>query len=113
MVCEKVSGVEHDFEKEGIDLVVKDGILTANGTTLGSDNGVAVALMMMVLDDEDIVHPPVECVFTTEEEVGLNGARALDKSQISARTMINMDSEEEGSPRSAAQAACVLSAPER
>ena len=86
MVCEKVAGVEHDFEKEGIDLVVKDGVLTANGTTLGSDNGVAVALMMMVLDDEDIVHPPVECVFTTEEEVGLNGARALDKSQISART---------------------------
>lgn len=96
MVCEKVAGVEHDFEKEGIRLVVKDGILTANGTTLGSDNGVAVALMLMVLDDEDIVHPPVECVFTTEEEVGLNGARALDKSQISARTMINMDSEEEG-----------------
>ena len=75
---------------------MKDGILTADGTTLGSDNGVAVALMLMVLDDEDIVHPPVECVFTTEEEVGLNGARALDKSQISARTMINMDSEEEG-----------------
>ena len=52
--------------------------------------------MMMVLDDEDIKHPPVECVFTTEEEVGLNGAQALDKSQITARTMINMDSEEEG-----------------
>lgn len=96
MVCEKIAGVEHDFEKEGIDLVVKDGILTANGTTLGSDNGVAVALMLMVLDDEEIVHPPVECVFTTEEEVGLNGANALDKSRISARTMINMDSEEEG-----------------
>ena len=96
MVCEKIAGVEHDFEKDGIDLVVKDGVLTANGTTLGSDNGVAAALMMMVLDDEDIVHPPVECVFTTEEEVGLNGARALDKSQITARTMINMDSEEEG-----------------
>ena len=96
MVCEKVAGVEHDFEKEGLDLVVEDGVLTANGTTLGADNGVAVALMLMVLDDEAIVHPPVECVFTTEEEVGLNGARALDKSQISARTMINMDSEEEG-----------------
>lgn len=96
MVCEKVAGVEHDFEKEGLDLVVEDGVLTANGTTLGADNGVAVALMLMVLDDEDIVHPPVECVFTTEEEVGLNGARTLDKSQISARTMINMDSEEEG-----------------
>ena len=51
MVCDKRAGVEHDFEKEGIDLVVKDGVLWANGTTLGSDNGVAVALMMMALDD--------------------------------------------------------------
>ena len=96
MVCEKIAGVEHDFEKDGIDLVVKDGVLTADGTTLGADNGVAVALMLMVLDDEDIKHPPVECVFTTEEEVGLNGAKSLDKSLISARTMINMDSEDEG-----------------
>ena len=96
MVCDKRAGVEHDFEKDGIDLVVKDGVLWANGTTLGSDNGVAVALMMMVLDDEELQHPPVECVFTTEEEVGLNGAQALDKSLITARTMINMDSEEEG-----------------
>lgn len=96
MVCDKRAGVEHDFEKEGIDLVLKDGVLSANGTTLGADNGVAVALMMMVLDDEEIKHPPVECVFTTEEEVGLNGAQALDKSQITARRMINMDSEEEG-----------------
>lgn len=96
MVCDKRAGVEHDFEKDGISLVVKDGILSADGTTLGSDNGVAVALMMMVLDDEEIQHPPVECVFTTEEEVGLNGAQALDKSLITARTMINMDSEEEG-----------------
>ena len=93
MVCDKRAGVEHDFEKEGIDLVVKDGVLWANGTTLGSDNGVAVALMMMVLDDDELQHPPVECVFTTEEEVGLNGAQALDKSLITARTMINMDSE--------------------
>ena len=96
MVCEKIAGVEHDFEKEGIELVVKDGTLTANGTTLGADNGVAVALMLMVLDDEDIKHPPVECVFTTEEEVGLDGAKTLDKSLITARTMINMDSEDEG-----------------
>lgn len=96
MVCDKRAGVEHDFEKDGIDLVLKDGVLSANGTTLGADNGVAIALMMMVLDDDDIKHPPVECVFTTEEEIGLNGAQALDKSRITARTMINMDSEEEG-----------------
>lgn len=96
MVCDKRAGVEHDFEKEGIKLVVKDGVLSAEGTTLGADNGVAIALMLMVLDDENVKHPPVECVFTTEEEVGLNGAQALDKSLITARTMINMDSEEEG-----------------
>ena len=96
MVCEKIAGVDHDFTKDGLELVVKDGVLTANGTTLGADNGVAAALMLMVLDDEDIKHPPMECVFTTEEEVGLNGAKALDKSLISARLMINMDSEEEG-----------------
>ena len=96
MVCDKRAGVEHDFEKEGIDLVLKDGVLSANGTTLGADNGVAVALMMTVLDDEDLAHPPLECVFTTEEEVGLNGAQALDKTQITARKMIYMDSEEEG-----------------
>ena len=52
MVCDKRAGVEHDFEKEGIDLVLKDGVLSANGTTLGADNGVAIALMMMVLDDD-------------------------------------------------------------
>ena len=96
MVCEKNAGVEHDFTKEGLKLTVKDGVLTADGTTLGADNGVAIALMLTVLDDETLVHPPVECVFTTEEEVGLNGAAALDKSLITARTMINMDSEDEG-----------------
>ena len=92
MVCDKLAGVEHDFEKDGLDLIVKDGVLYANGTTLGADNGVAVALMMTVLDDKELEHPPVECVFTTSEEIGLNGAQALDKSQITARTMINMDS---------------------
>ena len=64
-------GVEHDFERDGIDLVVKDGILTANGTTLGADNGIAVALMLTVLDDDSLVHPALECVFTTDEETGL------------------------------------------
>ena len=96
MVCDKLGSVEHDFEKDGIDLVVKDGILTANGTTLGADNGIAVALMLTVLDDDSLVHPALECVFTTDEESGLVGAETLDKSQIDARIMINLDSEEEG-----------------
>ncbi len=96
MVCDKLASVEHDFEHDGIELVVKDGVLTANGTTLGADNGIAVALMMTVLDDDTLVHPALECVFTTDEETGLVGAETLDKSQISARIMINLDSEEEG-----------------
>lgn len=96
MVCDKLASAEHDFSKEGPKLIVKDGVLTADGTTLGADNGVAVALMLMVLDDDSIAHPPVECVFTTQEEVGLIGAAGLDKSKIDARIMINMDSEEEG-----------------
>ena len=96
MVCEKRAGVEHDFEKDGLGLQIKDGNLTANGTTLGADNGVAVALMLMIMDDEDISHPALECVFTTEEEVGLDGAKALDKSLLDAKIMINLDSETEG-----------------
>ena len=96
MVCDKRAGVEHDFERDGIDLVVTDGILTANGTTLGADNGIAVALMLTVLDDDSLVHPALECVFTTDEETGLVGAETLDKSQIDARIMVNLDSEEGG-----------------
>lgn len=96
MVCDKRVGVEHDFEHDGIELVVQDGVLSANGTTLGADNGVAVAFMMTLLDDDTLVHPPLECVFTTDEETGLIGAESLDKSKLSARIMINLDSEEEG-----------------
>lgn len=96
MVCEKLASVTHDFMTDGLDLIVEDGVLRANGTTLGGDNGVAVALMMAVLDDNKLVHPPLECVFTTQEETGLAGANGLDKSILQARTMINLDSEDEG-----------------
>lgn len=96
MVCEKRAGVTHDFFKDGVDLVVKDGVLSANGTTLGGDNGAAVAVMLAVLDDDTLRHPPLECVFTTQEETGLGGASALDKTRLTARTMINLDSEDEG-----------------
>ena len=64
MVCDKLAGVEHDFEKDGLDLIVKDGVLYANGTTLGADNGVAVALMMTVLDDKELEAPSCRvCVY--------------------------------------------------
>jgi len=96
MVCEKNGDVIHDFEKDGIDLIVKDGFVTANGTTLGADNGIAVAMMLAVLDAENLKHPALECIFTVEEEIGLNGAAALEPSVLDARIMINLDSEEEG-----------------
>lgn len=96
MVCEKTPDSPHNFDTDGIDLIIEDGVLRADRTTLGGDNGVAVALMLTVLDDKEISHPPLECVFTTQEEIGLNGARELDKSLIKSRLMINLDSEEEG-----------------
>lgn len=96
MVCEKLTGVAHDFTTDPLDLIIKDGVLSTNGTTLGGDNGAAVACMLAILDDDTLTHPALECVFTTQEEIGLNGAEALDKSLLSARTMINLDSEDEG-----------------
>ncbi len=96
MVCEKDKGVDIDFKKDGLKLVLKDGMLSAEGTTLGGDDGIAVAYMMAVLDSDDIPHPPIEAVFTTDEEIGLLGAAALDMSKIRSKRMINLDSEEEG-----------------
>ena len=96
MVCEKLAGVAHDFTTDPLDLIIKDGVLSANSTTLGGDNGAAVACMLAILDDDTLTHPALECVFTTQEEIGLTGAEALDKSLLSARTMINLDSEDEG-----------------
>ncbi len=98
MVCEKNEGVEHDFLCEGIKLIEKDGWLVADGTTLGADNGVAVATMLYVLSGADgniSSHPPVECLFTASEEVGLSGAEGFDYSKIKARKMINLDSADE------------------
>ena len=89
MVCEKNEGVAHDFSKDPLSLYEEDGWIRARGTTLGADNGVAVAVMLAILDGE--AHPPLECLFTTSEEVGLDGAIAFDYRRISARRMINMD----------------------
>ncbi len=96
MVPQKNNDKKFDFTKDAIDAYVDGEWVTADGTTLGADNGIAVALMLTVLNDDSIAHPALECVFTTDEETGLVGAETLDKSQISARTMINLDSEEEG-----------------
>ena len=96
MVCVKDAGVDHDFEKDGLKLVVEDGYVRAQGTTLGGDDGIAVAMGLALLEDKTLVHPALEVVFTTEEEVGMDGAMALDTSDLHADCLINLDSEEEG-----------------
>ncbi|MCG8478227.1 MAG: beta-Ala-His dipeptidase, partial [Spirochaetales bacterium] len=96
MVCEKNMGVEHDFERDPIRLVLDGEWLHAQDTTLGADNGIAVAMMLAVLELDDDRLPTVECLFTVDEETGLVGALALDSSLISGRVLINLDSEEEG-----------------
>ncbi len=95
MVCEKNDVVEHDFDTDGLELYEEDGWIRARGTTLGADNGVAVAIMLYVLDGGVNSHAPLQCLFTASEEVGLDGAMAFDYSKIYARRMINMDSADE------------------
>lgn len=96
MVCEKNGDTVHDFEKDGIRLIEKDGILMADGTTLGGDDGAAVALMLTVLADKTVKAPRLECLFTVQEETGLGGAEYFDYTQLSARRIINLDTEKEG-----------------
>lgn len=99
MVPEKDSGVAHDFLRDGLSLSVKDGEwITAAGTTLGGDDGAAVAIMLALLDAAPDPHPALECLFTVSEETGLNGAWAFDPDAagLTAKTLINLDSEAEG-----------------
>ncbi|MGI5963941.1 MAG: aminoacyl-histidine dipeptidase [Lawsonibacter sp.] len=96
MVCETAVGCTKDMEHEGLDLAIDGDYVYAKGTTLGSDDGIAVAMAMAVLDDKDLPAPRIEAVFTTDEEVGLLGATALDISPLTGKKMINLDSEEEG-----------------
>ena len=96
MVCEKESGCTHDFTKDALDVYVEDGYVTARGTTLGGDDGIAIAYALAVLDDESIQAPAIEAVFTVDEEVGLDGAKLLDGSVLSSKYLINIDNEEEG-----------------
>ena len=96
MVNEKNSSTVHDFNKDPIKLRVLDDMMYASDTTLGADDGIAVAMAMAVLSSKDIPHPPIEVLLTTEEETGMGGAMALDMSKLKGRRLINMDSEEEG-----------------
>jgi dipeptidase D len=95
MVCEKNEGTAHDFDKEPLKLIIKGDMLYATDTTLGADNGVAVAYALALLDAADIPHPALEVVITTEEETSMKGALTVNPSHFSGKTLINIDSEED------------------
>ena len=96
MVCEKEAACPKDMEREGLDLAVEGDTVFARGTTLGGDDGIAAAMALAILDDPSIPHPRLEVVLTTEEEIGMLGAAALDVSPLKGRQLINLDSEAEG-----------------
>ena len=96
MVCEKAPDCTKNMALEGLDLAVEGDTVFAKGTTLGGDDGIAVAMALAVLDDDSIAHPRVEAVFTVDEETGMYGAAGLDVSPLRGRMMLNMDSEAEG-----------------
>lgn len=96
MVCEKESDCEIDFEKDGLELYVDHGFLRARGTTLGGDDGIAVAYAMAILEDASIPHPRLEVVLTTNEEVGLLGVKEIDLSMLKGNLLLNIDSDLEG-----------------
>lgn len=96
MVCEKNADKVHDFMKDPIELVRKGNIMMANGTTLGADNGVAVATNLAIMEDKSLVHGPLELLFTIDEETGLTGASNLAPDSLESKTLMNLNSEEEG-----------------
>ncbi len=96
MVWEKDETCRINFETDGLELFVDGDYVGARGTTLGADDGIAVAMCLALLDADDIVHPPLEIVFTADEEVGMTGATGLDCSVLKGKRMINLDSEEDG-----------------
>lgn len=96
MVCEKNSDVTFDFSKDPIDVKSDGEWLTANGTTLGADNGIGISTALALIEDKSVVHGPLELLFTTDEETGLNGANGLQSDFLKGRILLNLDSEEEG-----------------
>ncbi len=96
MVCEKNKDKQHDFDNDSIDVSVKDGWVVADGTTLGSDNGIGVAAALAIITDTGAVHGPIEILMTVDEETGLTGANNLEPGFITGKILLNMDSEEDG-----------------
>ncbi len=96
MVCEKDKGTDHDFHTDPIRLVRDGDWIRGDGTTLGGDNGIGVAAMLALMEDRTLSHPDLELLFTIDEETGLTGAYGLDPSLLTGRTLVNLDSEEDG-----------------
>ncbi|MCR5345676.1 MAG: aminoacyl-histidine dipeptidase [Lachnospiraceae bacterium] len=96
MVCEKEEDCNIDFEKDGLELYVDGDLLKARGTTLGGDDGIAIAFGLALLEKEDLEHPRMEMIFTVDEETGMDGVQGIDLSPIKGHIMLNIDSDEEG-----------------
>ena len=96
MVCEKATSSNHNFATDKIEWVIKDDLLFANNTTLGADDGIAVAMAMAILEDETLVHPELEVLITVTEETTMAGALGLEKGLLKGKYFFNIDSEEEG-----------------
>lgn len=96
MVCEQETDCKKDMSKEGLDLYVEGDFVSARGTTLGGDDGIAVAMALAIMDSEDIPHPRLEFICTVSEEVGMEGAAHVDVSMLKGKKLLNLDSEEEG-----------------
>ena len=96
MVCEKTPGSSHNFDTDPIDVIIEDGWMHANQTSLGADDGLGVALALAMAEDPDIEHPALEIFITSDEETGMTGASALRPEQLKGRILLNLDSEDEG-----------------
>ncbi len=110
MVCQKTEEKEINFLTDGLDIFVDGDYIKADGTTLGADNGIAVAMILAVLESENYSHPPIEAVFTTDEETGMDGALGLDMSLLKGKKMINLDSEEDDTMTVSCCGGCCLKA---
>jgi dipeptidase D len=96
MVCQANAGTQHDFERDAINAQVRDGWVVAEGTTLGADNGIGVALALAALEEPGLIHPPLEVLLTVNEESGMDGARGLASGTLRGKKLINLDTEEWG-----------------
>ena len=95
MVCEKNNDTQHDFENDPIETYIDGEWVKARGTTLGADNGIGMAAQLAVLADDTLVHGPIECLFTVDEETGMTGAFALQEGFFTGKTLLNLDSEDD------------------